>query len=57
MKQRSPMAAKVANWAAAATSGSSPPPPSSEQPRMGFFSTNKSFKASVDAGQIENEKE
>lgn len=51
------MAAKVANWAAAATSAASTPPPTDEQPRMGFFSTNKSFKASTDAGQIENEKE
>eukprot|EP00752_Nemacystus_decipiens_P008360 g7472.t1 len=57
-RQRSPMASKVANWAAAATSASSSStPPVEEQPRMGFFSTNKSFKASVDAGQIENEKE
>ena len=51
------MAAKVANWAAAATGGSSPTPPTDEQPRMGFLNINKSFKASADAGEIENEKE
>lgn len=55
------MAAKVANWAAAASSSSSPPPPKDDQPRMGFFNPNKSFKTPAgppaDVGQIENEKE
>ena len=54
------MATKVANWASAASGSNSPTPPTEEQPRMGFFSSNKSFKGSMDAGGavgIQTEKE